>query len=76
MIATDMNSHKRILSRSLEITQQPSLQRETRSADFSTKRVLITLEEELLTGYAPVVAVGAGSVGAVAPPIGPPIGPP
>jgi hypothetical protein len=43
MIATDMNSHKRILSRTLEILAQPSRQRETRPADFSTKRVLITL---------------------------------
>ena len=75
MIATDMNSHNRILSRSLEILAHLSRQRETRSADFSTKRVLITLEEELLTGYAPVVAVGVGSFGAVAPPIPPPFGP-
>ena len=70
-----MNSHKRILSRSPEILAHPPRQRETRSADFSTKRVLITLEEELRTSYAPVVAVGVGSVGAVAPPIPPPFGP-
>jgi len=70
-----MNSHKRILSRSLEKRRQPSRKRETRSADFATKRVLITLEEELPTGYAPVVAVGVGSFGAVAPPIPPPFGP-
>ena len=75
MIATDMNSHNRILSCSLVNPLHLSQQRETRSADFSTKRVLITLEEELRTGYAPVVAVGVGSVGAVAPPIPPPFGP-
>jgi|LauGreDrversion4_2_1035121.scaffolds.fasta_scaffold134774_2 hypothetical protein len=33
------------------------------------------LEEEIATGYAPGVAVGAGSFGAVAPPIPPPFGP-
>ena len=76
MIATDMNSHKRILSRRLALSWQPSRKRETRSVDFSTKRVLITLGGGVIYCYAPVVGDGAGRVGVVAPPIPPPLGPP